>query len=114
MELTDKNFEKEVLKSDIPVLVEFWGSWCPPCQVEKKILLKLEEEYNGKIKICTINIDRNPKVTFKYYIKGVPTYIIFYNGKIIYRDIAAKSEKQLKEMIEKAINKINKIVNMNY
>jgi thioredoxin 1 len=105
MMLTDKNFETEVLKADVPVLVEFWGSWCPPCQVEKKILKKLEEEYAKRIKIGTLNINRNPRTTLKYDIKGVPTYIIFHKGKIIHRDIAAKSEKQLRKMIEEALEK---------
>jgi len=106
MILTDKNFKKEVLDSKSPVLVEFWGSWCPPCQAEKRILKKLEEEYAGKIKIGTLNINRNPKTALKYDIKGVPTYIIFYQGKIVHRDIAAKSEKQLREMIEETLKKI--------
>lgn len=106
MILTDKNFEKEVLKSNLPVLVEFWGSWCPPCQKEKEIIKKLEEEYAGKIKIGELNIDRNPLTAVRYHIKGVPTYIIFYNGRIIHRDIAAKSDKQMREMIQEALNKI--------
>ena len=106
MMLTDKNFEEEVLKSEIPVLVEFWGSWCPPCQAEKKVLKRLEEEYAGKIKIGTLNVNRNPRTTLRYGIKGVPTFIIFHNGKIIHRDIAAKSEKQLRKMIEEALKKI--------
>jgi len=109
MILTDKNFEAEVLTVDIPVLVEFWGSWCPPCQVEKTILKKLEKEYDKRIKIGTLNINRNPRTALKYDIKGVPTYIIFYKGKIVHRDIAAKSEKQLREMIEETLNKINKL-----
>ena len=106
MEITYRDFEREVLKSDLPVLVEFWGSWCPPCQREKEVLERLEEKYKGTVKIRTINVDRNPIIGLKYHIKGVPAYIIFYQGKIICKDIAAKSERQLVEMIEEALRKI--------
>ena len=106
MILTDRNFETEVLGSETPVLVEFWGSWCPPCQVEKKVLKRLEEEYMEMIKIATLNIDKNPQVAIKYNIKGVPTYIVFQGRAVIHRDIAAKSEKQLRGMIEEALGRL--------
>ena len=106
MMLTDKNFKKEVLESDLPVMVEFWGSWCPPCQRMKEVIKKLEEDYKGRVKIGELNIDRNPLTAFKYHIKGVPAYIIFYKGKILYRDIAAKSYNQLRQMIENTLKKI--------
>jgi len=109
MILTDKNFKEEVLESDIPVLVEFWGSWCPPCQRMKEVLKKLEEAYKGRVKVCELNIDRNPVTAFRYHIKGVPAYIIFYRGKVIHRDIAAKSLNQLKDMVDRALDKISAI-----
>ena len=93
----------EFLQSDMTVMVEFWGSWCPPCQRMKKVIDKLEKEYDGLIKIASINIDRNPEVSSKYNISGVPTYIIFKNGEIIHRDVGAKSEEQLESMIKKMI-----------
>jgi len=101
--LTDKNFEEEVLKSDIPVLVEFWASWCPPCKMMEPILHKLEIEYEGQVKIGTLNVDLNPKTAAKYGITGVPTFIVFRNGQEIYRDVAAKSEEQLREIIERVL-----------
>ena len=100
MEITTKNFKKEVLKSDIPVFVDFWASWCPPCKMIEPALKKLEKIYYGKIKIVKINVDRNPSIASKYNIDGVPTYIIFKDGKIIKREIAAKSLKNLQDMIE--------------
>ena len=72
MRLTDKNFEEEVLKSDIPVLVEFWASWCPPCKMMEPILRKLEIKYKGRVKIGTLNVDLNPRTAAKYNITGVP------------------------------------------
>ena len=102
MELTSKDFKK-VLKSDIPVMIEFWGSWCPPCQGMKTVMNNLEKNYEGRIKIAKINVDRNPEPSMKYDICGVPTYIIFQNGEIIHRDVGAKSEQQLRKIIEKVI-----------
>jgi thioredoxin 1 len=100
MEFTAKNFEKEVLKSTIPVLVDFWASWCPPCKVVEPVLEELAQEYLGKVKIGKLNVDRNPGLGAKYEITGVPTFIIFKDGEIKERAIAAKSKGELKKMIE--------------
>ncbi|MFX0133723.1 MAG: thioredoxin [Candidatus Hodarchaeota archaeon] len=101
MELKTKNFKKEVLESDIPVFVDFWASWCPPCKMIEPAIKKLRVDYNNKIKIVKINVDRNPSVASKYNIEGVPTYIIFQNGKEISREIGAKSIQQIRKMIDK-------------
>ncbi|NVM04158.1 MAG: thioredoxin [Candidatus Helarchaeota archaeon] len=100
MELTTKNFKKEVIESDIPVFIDFWASWCPPCKMIEPAIKKLEIEYQGKVKIGKINVDRNPSIASKYHIDGVPTYIIFKNGKIIKREVAAKSLDELRKFIE--------------
>ena len=100
MELNKTNFGEEVLKSRIPVLVDFWASWCIPCKVMEPILDKLGKEYNGKMKICKVNTDKNRSLAFEYKIKGLPTFIFFRNGKETKREIAAKSEKEMKELIE--------------
>jgi len=107
MEFTDKNFQKEALKSKIPVLVDFWGSWCPPCKMVEPVLDKLEKEYNGRVKIGKLNVDRNPMTPSKYQIKGVPTFIIFGKGRIIERGVGAKSGKQLRKMINTALENTN-------
>lgn len=99
MELTDRTFEKEVLHSDIPVLVDFWASWCLPCKVLEPILDELEKEYAGRVKICKLNVDRNKFSAQKYDIAGLPTFIIFKDGEEAVREVAAKSKRELQEMI---------------
>jgi thioredoxin 1 len=104
MILTDKNFEEEVLRSDIPVLVDFWASWCPPCRMVEPIIDKLKREYRGRIKVGKLNVDLNPRTAARYNIRGVPTFIIFKDGKEVYRGIAAKSEAELRREIEKVLD----------
>jgi thioredoxin 1 len=101
MELTftDDNFKEEVLDSDIPVLVDFWASWCPPCKMMEPVIKKLAEEYAGKIKIGKLNVDQNPKIASKYKIRGVPTFLIFNSGKIVGRRTGAQSKEQLEQML---------------
>ncbi|MBW3002141.1 thioredoxin [Candidatus Woesearchaeota archaeon] len=103
MELYDNNFDEEVFKSDIPVLVELWASWCPPCKMMEPVMNSLEKQYEGKVKVCKINIDKNPKTSDKFDIKGVPTFLLVKAGEVIERVVAAKTEEQLKEMINKVL-----------
>ena len=101
MEVTDKNFDEKILKSKIPVLIEFWASWCVPCKMMDYLLHELENEYNGKILIAKLNIDRNHIIPKKYNLSGVPTFIVFKDGQIVDTKIGAQSKKDLIKMIEK-------------
>jgi len=94
------NFKAEVLGSNIPVLVDFWSSWCPPCKMNEPVINELAEELEGKIKVCEINIDQNPGIGQEYNISGVPTFILFKEGKILKRAAGAHSKKQLLELIK--------------
>ncbi len=96
MEITDRTFDEHVQNGN--VLVEFWASWCPPCHTIKKILKKLETEETG-YKIYTLNTDRNLKTASKYNVKGLPCFLILKDGELVHRDVGAKSEKQIREML---------------
>jgi thioredoxin 1 len=103
MELYDDNFDEEVFKSELPVLVELWASWCPPCKMMEPVMNSLEKQYEGKVKVCKINIDKNPQTSDKFDVKGVPTFLLVKAGEVIERVVASKTEDQLKEMISKVL-----------
>jgi len=104
LRFTDDNFEKEVLESENPVLVDFWASWCPPCKMVEPLIEKLAREYNGKVKIGQLNVDLNPRTASRYEITGVPTFIVFESGNVMERRVAAQSEGQLRELLDRAVN----------
>lgn len=99
LRFTDKNFEEEVLRSEIPVLVDFWASWCPPCKMVEPVLAELAEEYDGVVKIGKLNVDQNPRTAAKYKIMGLPTFIVFNNGQEVQRRVGAQSKGQLEELL---------------
>ncbi len=99
MEIRDRDFDREVLKSEKPVLVDFWGSWCIPCKKMESVIEKLKKDYPS-LKFVSLNINRNPRTPRAYQVLGVPTYMLFKNGKIVSRDVGAKSENQLRKFIE--------------
>ncbi len=102
MEVTKKKL-KELLHSDRPVMVEFWGSWCPPCQQQKHVLGQLAEKYDDRLHVAKINIDRNPGIATEYDILGVPAYLIFKDGDIVERAVGAKSPEQLEAMLQRVM-----------
>ncbi|MDI6840968.1 MAG: thioredoxin [bacterium] len=83
VELTDANFNDEVKSSSIPVFVDFWAPWCIPCQMMGKVVEELAKEYEGKAKVCKLNVDENPKTASFCKIRSIPTFIIFKNGNAV-------------------------------
>lgn len=99
---TDQNFEQEVLKSPVPVLIDFWAVWCAPCRVQSPIVEELAKEFdNSKIKIGKMNVDENPETPGKYNILSIPTLILFKNGKPAEQLIGLRNKDELKKIIEK-------------
>ncbi|MDC0126913.1 thioredoxin TrxA [Methylophilaceae bacterium] len=98
--LTDETFEEEVLKSNIPVLVDYWAPWCEPCKMIAPILDSLTAEYAGKLKISKVNIDDNQKTPQKYGVRGIPTLMIFKNGNVEATKVGALSKSQLTAFID--------------
>jgi thioredoxin 1 len=98
--LTDANFEEEVFTSKIPVLVDFWASWCIPSQMMKPVIDDLTREYEGIVKIGKINVDQNPKTRDKLKVNGCPTVIVFKDGKEVTRKVGAQSDGQLRTLLE--------------
>ena len=104
--LRDKSFKKEVLESKIPVLVDFWASWCPPCKMVEPIIKELAQKLDNIVKVAKINVDQNPISTSNCKIMGVPIFIIFINGKEVVRRVGAQSKGHLLDMFEEVGVKI--------
>lgn len=102
--LTDKNFDSEVLKSDLPVLVDFWAEWCGPCLMAGPVIEELAKEYKGKIKVGKLNVDENPKIAEKYGILSIPTVIIFKEGKEIKRQVGFVGKEAYEKLIDGALS----------
>jgi len=102
VELNDQNFEQEVVKSTVPVLVDFWAEWCMPCKMLTPTIEKLAKDYAGKIKVGKIDTDANRDTALKYSISNIPTVILFKNGQASQRFVGLRPEKDFKEALEAA------------
>ncbi|MCP1673029.1 thioredoxin 1 [Natronocella acetinitrilica] len=98
--VTDDNFEDEVLKSDGPVLVDYWAEWCGPCKMIAPILDEVSQEYSGRLKVAKLNIDENPETPPKFGIRGIPTLMLFKGGAVEATKVGALSKSQLTAFID--------------
>jgi thioredoxin 1 len=98
--VTDESFESQVLKSDSPVLVDYWAEWCGPCKLIAPVLDEIATEYTGRLKVAKLNIDENPDTPPKYGIRGIPTLMLFKNGHVEATKVGALSKSQLSAFLD--------------
>lgn len=97
--VSDATFEKTVIQSTIPVIVDFWAPWCTPCKMVAPVLDKLAKEYDGKLLIAKVNTDDNPEWAGKYGVQGIPTMLFVANGKIVHRQVGALPEGLIRDAV---------------
>ena len=103
LNVTDKNFDQEVLKSDLPVLVDFWAEWCGPCRMVSPIVDEIAEELQGKLKVVKVNVDEAQDLAGNYQVMSIPTLLIFKDGEIVEQIVGAMSKDQLLKKINPKI-----------
>jgi len=100
LELTDDNFEQEVLKSQTPVLVDFWAEWCMPCRMIAPTIEKLAEQYKGKVKVGKVDTDSNRDTSLKFEISAIPTIILFKEGEVVQKFVGVTQEQEFKDALD--------------
>ena len=100
-EVTDQNFEQDVLKSDKPVLVDFWAAWCGPCKALSPIVDELAVQFQGKVKIGKMDVDRNPATPQRYQVRGIPTLIIYKDGQVKEQIVGYVAKEKIEQALEK-------------
>ena len=99
--VTDQDFETQILKSDVPALVDFWAAWCGPCRTVGPVVEELAGEYSGKVKVAKLNVDDNKQTPTKYGVRGIPTLMLFKDGQVVDQIVGAVPKSRIKELLDK-------------
>jgi thioredoxin 1 len=102
-DVSDATFEEEILKSDVPALIDFWATWCAPCKAIAPIVEEMAAKYDGKLKVCKMNVDDNQSTPGKYGVRSIPTLILFKNGEVADQVIGAVSKSHIEDFIDRAL-----------
>jgi thioredoxin 1 len=102
-EVTDQNFEQDVLKSEQPVLVDFWAAWCGPCKALSPIVDELAAQFQGKVKVGKMDVDRNPATPMRYQVRGIPTLIIYKDGQVKEQLVGYCAKEKIEQAMEKYV-----------
>ncbi len=101
LEVNDQNFEAEILKSEIPALIDFWAPWCGPCKMIAPVVEELAKQYEGKVKFAKLNVDEAPETATRYGVRGIPTLIVFKGGQDADRIVGAAPKARLEQLVNK-------------